>query len=236
MNAIQQESSHNAPLSGEVGENPDLYAAEHHSRYQGAVIVADNEYVRAIKRIKKIRFSRGSAENITHLLEITNSFLEILREPANKSLKYVEDLKVLIALYNAKNAEGKALLEADDDHRESQLYKEREMELGNAVFSLNYLFKEQLRAGLAKTEKKKRKKKVAQALAFPLWGCFGLHKFYLGQWEGVWYFFFCWTLIPFIASLVDFLKLRQLDQEGFDAEYNKEYLYYRDFPQLHFRI
>ncbi|MGL5682478.1 MAG: TM2 domain-containing protein [Marinifilaceae bacterium] len=65
-----------------------------------------------------------------------------------------------------------------------------------------------------------KNKLAAILLAFFL-GTFGIHKFYLGQTKaGILYLIFCWTIIPTILSLIDFVMLIIMTQQEFDAKYN----------------
>lgn len=63
-------------------------------------------------------------------------------------------------------------------------------------------------------------KNLAALLALFLGG-FGAHKFYLGRpgW-GLLYLFFSWTMIPALASFIEFLALALMDQQEFDRRYN----------------
>lgn len=74
-------------------------------------------------------------------------------------------------------------------------------------------------------------KNTAALLAFLLGG-FGAHKFYLGKTtEGWWYLAALiagfWTviipIIILIVCLIDAIKLFSMDDDAFNAEYNKEY-------------
>ncbi len=69
-----------------------------------------------------------------------------------------------------------------------------------------------------------RNKNVAAILALFL-GMFGIHRFYLGQiGRGILYLFFFWMVpVMFIISIVDMVSLFAMDQEDFDAKYNKKY-------------
>lgn len=52
-------------------------------------------------------------------------------------------------------------------------------------------------------------------------GAFGAHKFYLGQtgW-GILYLLFCWTGIPSIATLIEFIMLLLMSEEEFNRKFN----------------
>ncbi len=65
-----------------------------------------------------------------------------------------------------------------------------------------------------------KKKTTAMLLALFLGGV-GIHKFYLGRigW-GIVYVLFCWTWIPLIASLIDFILLACMNEMEFNLKYN----------------
>lgn len=51
------------------------------------------------------------------------------------------------------------------------------------------------------------KNTIAAVLAI-LFGTFGIHKFYLGEFKsGILYLLFCWTGIPAILAILDFVNL-----------------------------
>ena len=64
------------------------------------------------------------------------------------------------------------------------------------------------------------KNKIAAALFAFFLGGFGAHKFYLGQvgW-GVVYLLFCWTFLPAIAALIEFIILLTMSDETFNQKY-----------------
>ncbi len=64
-----------------------------------------------------------------------------------------------------------------------------------------------------------RSRLVAAILAFFLGG-FGIHKFYLGQigW-GIIYLLFCWTLVPSLVSIVEFVFLLIMSDDEFNRKY-----------------
>ncbi|MHB8571480.1 MAG: TM2 domain-containing protein [Candidatus Dormibacteria bacterium] len=60
---------------------------------------------------------------------------------------------------------------------------------------------------------------VAAVLAFIL-GSFGAHKFYLGETgKGILFLVFCWTGIPGILGIIDFIRLLTMTDADFDAKY-----------------
>ena len=51
-------------------------------------------------------------------------------------------------------------------------------------------------------------------------GGIGVHRFYLGRpVSGLFYLLFCWTFVPGIIALVEFLRLALMKQSDFDASY-----------------
>lgn len=63
-----------------------------------------------------------------------------------------------------------------------------------------------------------KSKTAATLLAFFLGG-FGGHRFYLGQWWGVFYLMFSFTLIPFFIAFIEFIVLLCTSKESWDAKY-----------------
>lgn len=69
------------------------------------------------------------------------------------------------------------------------------------------------------------KNKIAAALLAFFLGGIGVHRFYLGQTgKGILYLVFCWTFIPYIISIVDFVLFLTMSDEDFDYKYNRAYL------------
>ncbi|WHI46914.1 NINE protein [Microbulbifer sp. JMSA004] len=67
------------------------------------------------------------------------------------------------------------------------------------------------------------KGKVAAGLLAIFLGGFGLHRFYLGQWWGLFYLLFCWTGIPgLIAFIEGIVFLCTSNEKWFDKYGNKK--------------
>ena len=65
-----------------------------------------------------------------------------------------------------------------------------------------------------------KSKTTAIILCFLLGG-FGVHRFYLGQTgKGLLYLLFCWTFIPAVIALIDFIVLLFMSKEEFNQKYN----------------
>ncbi len=66
-----------------------------------------------------------------------------------------------------------------------------------------------------------KKNKIAAAVLAIFLGGIGIHRFYLGQTGmGILYLVFCWTLIPAVASFVEFIIFLTMSDEAFDRKYN----------------
>ena len=65
------------------------------------------------------------------------------------------------------------------------------------------------------------KSKVAAGVLALLFGGLGVHRFYLGQWWGVFYLLFCWTYIPALIAIVEGIVFLLRNQERWDADYNE---------------
>ncbi len=63
-----------------------------------------------------------------------------------------------------------------------------------------------------------KSKTVAAVLALFL-GSFGMHRFYLGQWWGLFYLLFYWTGIPALAGLIEALVFVFTSQTNWDLKY-----------------
>lgn len=61
---------------------------------------------------------------------------------------------------------------------------------------------------------------VAAILAFFLGG-FGIHKFYLGKWSGLFYLILCWTYIPAIIAFIEGILYLVNGEAEFNRKYNK---------------
>ena len=64
-----------------------------------------------------------------------------------------------------------------------------------------------------------RSKIAAATLAF-FGGAVGLHRFYLGQWRGIFYVLFCWTPIPWIAGIIESIIFLSTSQKNWNLNHN----------------
>ena len=65
-----------------------------------------------------------------------------------------------------------------------------------------------------------KNKYVAAILAFFLGGL-GIHRFYLGQWWGIFYLLFFWLWIPGIIAFIEMIVFLVCDQVKWDEKYNE---------------
>lgn len=63
------------------------------------------------------------------------------------------------------------------------------------------------------------KNKVIAGLLAIFLGGFGIHRFYLGQWWGVFYLLFCWTLIPSVVAFIEGIVFLVSSDDRWEAKY-----------------
>ncbi|WP_339868703.1 TM2 domain-containing protein [Pseudohongiella nitratireducens] len=63
------------------------------------------------------------------------------------------------------------------------------------------------------------KSKVFASLLAIFLGGFGFHRFYLGQWWGLFYLLFCWTGLPFIVGFIEGIVFLCVNGSTWDAKY-----------------
>lgn len=64
------------------------------------------------------------------------------------------------------------------------------------------------------------KSKVVAALLALFLGALGIHRFYLGQWWGLFYLLFCWTGIPSLISFIETIVFLLSNKQNWDNKYN----------------
>lgn len=62
--------------------------------------------------------------------------------------------------------------------------------------------------------------RYAAAILAVFVGIFGLHRFYLGQWWGVFYLLFFWTLIPGLVAFIEAIVFLASDHMAWNRKYN----------------
>lgn len=64
------------------------------------------------------------------------------------------------------------------------------------------------------------KSRVATVLLAFFLGGLGAHRFYLGQWWGIFYLLLCWTGVPGLVALIEAIVFLARGQQSFDEAYN----------------
>ena len=65
------------------------------------------------------------------------------------------------------------------------------------------------------------KSKVTAGVLALLLGGLGIHRFYLGQWWGIFYLLFCWTFIPSIVAFIEGIIFLVMDDAVWNAKYGQ---------------
>jgi len=73
--------------------------------------------------------------------------------------------------------------------------------------------------GAPQSVKGGKSKVITAVLSFFL-GAFGIHRFYLGQWWGVFYLLLCWTGIPSLISFVETIVFLCTNDKNWDDKHN----------------
>lgn len=74
--------------------------------------------------------------------------------------------------------------------------------------------------GAQRRSSRYKNKNIAALFAFVLGGL-GAHRFYLGQWWGMFYLLFFWTWIPGLIALVEFIYFLVCNSNKWDEKYNE---------------
>jgi TM2 domain-containing membrane protein YozV len=63
------------------------------------------------------------------------------------------------------------------------------------------------------------KSKVIAAMLAIFLGGFGIHRFYLGQWWGIFYVLLCWTFVPSIVAFIEALVFLISSEASWNQKY-----------------
>lgn len=72
-----------------------------------------------------------------------------------------------------------------------------------------------------RTRTSKGKRKLVAGLLAIFLGGLGIHRFYLGQWQGIFYLFLFWTLVPMIVAFIEGIVFLLTSDESWDEKYNQ---------------
>ncbi|MEP4889436.1 MAG: NINE protein [Aliiglaciecola sp.] len=65
------------------------------------------------------------------------------------------------------------------------------------------------------------KSRIAAATLALFGGMFGFHRFFLGQWWGLFYLLFFWTYIPWVVGIIEGIAFLCTPQEEWNEKYNQ---------------
>ena len=177
-----------------------------------------------------MKFVSANKANASRLIELTDLMLSNISFNGNETLNQLTDLKELVNQYNNKFDHGSSLIDDDFKDKSIDYLEEKRKEFVELMTEFNNDTKVFVKGNLELAEQKRKSKKIATILAFPILGSLGIHKFYLGKiGQGVMYFIFSFLLIPAIISLFEFIAYLSMSTEKFDDKFNPEYSYYNQF-------
>ncbi|WP_282072377.1 TM2 domain-containing protein [Polaribacter atrinae] len=220
---------------GRAGANAILkgansYTIKGESDYSGRIKPSDSHIVKTIKEIQKVKFVSTNKANTSRLIEITDLILSSISFKGNETLNELTELNELVNQYNNKFNHGSSLIDEDFKDKSIDYLKEKRKEFADLMDAFNENTKTFINKKLRLAKQKRKSKRTATILAFPILGGLGIHKFYLGNiGQGVLYFLFSFLLIPAIISLFEFISYLSMSVESFDIKFNPEYSYYSQF-------
>ena len=220
---------------GRAGANTILKGANSYtirgvSDYSSRIKQSDSSIVKAVKEIQKIKFVSTNKANASRLIELTDLMLANTSFNGNETLNQLTDLKELVNQYNNKFDHGSSLIDDDFKDKSIDYLEDKRGAFVELMNDFNKKTKMFIDANFELAKKKRKSKKIATILAFPVLGGFGIHKFYLGQiGKGIVYFIFSALLIPAIISLFEFVSYLTMSIEKFDSKFNPEFSYYNQF-------
>lgn len=228
---------------GRAAANSLLNGANHYNvksnaKYNTRVTQKDNDVIRSIKEINRIKFTSNQKSNISKMIDIANIAIDGVDD--RMSIDRLTDVLYLNKLYENKMEHGEALISDDYDGKDIDLLKskieEYETLVDNYVINCKNLIKKMQKITSA-NRKSKWKAAMLSFLGFFIMG-FPFDKLYLeryDKWETIkfiikniiWCALFFW--IRPIFPLFRMFKYVFTPQENLDKEYNVNYLYYKTF-------
>jgi TM2 domain-containing membrane protein YozV len=220
---------------GRAGANAILKGANSYtvrgiSDYSGRIKPSDSQIIKAIKEIQKVKFVTTNKANASRLIDITDLMLSNISFTGNETLNQLTELNELVNQYNNKFDHGSSLI--DDDFKDKSIVylEDKRNECVALMDKFNNDTEVFINRNLELAKQKRKSKKTATILAFPILGSLGIHKFYLGKiGQGIMYFIFSFLLIPAIISLFEFISYLSMSTEKFDTKFNPEFSYYNQF-------
>ena len=198
--------------------------------YSERIKPTDSKIIKAIKEIQKVKFVTTNKANASRLIDITDLMLSNISFTGIETLNQLTDLKELVNQYNNKFDHGSSLIDDDFKDKSIDYLEDKRNEFVALMDKFNNDTKVFINRNLALAKQKRKSKKTATILAFPILGSLGIHKLYLGKiGQGIMYFIFSFLLIPAIISLFEFISYLSMSIEKFDTKFNPEFSYYNQF-------
>lgn len=211
-------------------EGANSYTVRGISDYSGRIKPSDSQIIKAIKEIQKVKFVTTNKANASRLIDITDLMLSNISFTGNETLNQLTDLNELVNQYNNKFDHGSSLIDDDFKDKSIDYLEDKRNEFVALMDKFNNDTKVFINRNLELAKQKRKSKKTATILAFPILGSLGIHKFYLGKiGQGIMYFIFSFLLIPAIISLFEFISYLSMSTEKFDSKFNPEFSYYNQF-------
>lgn len=217
---------------GRAGANAILkgknyYTIRNYSDFSGRIKPSDSELVRAVKNINKISFVSSNKANASRLIELTDLVSNQIIFEGVTTLNQLSDITKMIDDYNDKFNHGSVLIDDDFKDKSIDYLKEKREEFKNLLENFNSDAKAHIKRNLEISLRKRKSKKVALLLCFPL---LGFQWFYFKDYLiGVISFLCCWTIIAPILNVIHFFQILFMGQNKFDMKYNAEFSFYSQF-------
>ena len=151
---------------GRAGANAILKGANSYtvrgiSDYSGRINPSDNQIVKAIKEIQKIKFVSTNKANASRLIDLTDLMLSNISFNGNESLNQLSDLEELVNQYNNKFEHGSSLIEDNFQDKSIDYLEDKRREFVDLMDKFNRDTKVFINGNLelAKQKRKSKKKK-----------------------------------------------------------------------------
>lgn len=195
--------------------------------YSGRIKPSDNDFVKCIKEINKVKFVSNNKANVSRLIDLTDLVISNINFKGNSTLNEMNDITELINQYNDKFNHGSSLVADDFKEKSINYLEERRKHLVDLMNNLSNDIKNHVSKNLELAQSQKKSKKTAVLLAIPL---LGLQWAYLKS-SGYTFLsiLLCWIIIVPFINLISLLKLLFMNEGKFDTKFNPEYIYYSQF-------
>ena len=189
----------------------------------------DNDQIaQKIEELNNLNFASTNKENVSILIDITDSLILTLKFNGNTTLNELASINELIHLYNDKFEYGTLLL--DDDFKDKIItYLDiKRKELFSTWKKFNNDINNHISINLERAKSKRKSKTIAVLLGIPL---LGLQWAYLRFPAGytIMSILLAFTIIVPLINLVLLIMILFMTKETFDLQFNQEYIYFSNF-------